>query len=60
MRKWASAAAHRPGVDFNPGDDAEMEVLNTLNRQRISVELLIFIFMLLSLVKFAVFFGKRE
>ncbi len=60
VRKWASAAAHRPGVDFNPGDDAEMEVLNTLNRQRISGEVLIFIFMLLSLVKFAVFFGKRE
>ena len=60
VRKWASAAANRESAKYNPESDPEMEVLRTLNRQRISIELLIFIFLMLSLVKFAVFFKKRE
>lgn len=60
VRKWAFTAANQDNVNFNAENDAEMELLKTLNRQRVAIELLIFIFIVLCLAKFAVFFKKRE
>ncbi len=60
VRKWAFTAANQDNVKFNAENDAEMELLKTLNRQRVAIELLIFIFIVLCIVKFAVFFKKRE
>lgn len=60
VRKWARSAASKENVQFSPTGDSEMEVLHTLNRQRVSLELLIFAFIVFCLIKFIVFFRKRE
>ncbi len=59
VRKWASSAVAVRGPRFYAADDPEMELLRTLRRQRLTMELLVVAFLALCLVKFAVFYKCR-
>jgi hypothetical protein len=60
VRKWAYPAAASPKIVFNPSGSSEMEAISTLNRNRMELESIIVAFILLCIVKFIVFFRKKE
>ena len=60
VRKWTYFRASRDNVDFCGGKDPELTLLMTLNRQRMSVEIAVVLFIFLCLAKFIVFFKKKE
>lgn len=60
VRKWTYFFASREHVGFCGGQDPEMTLLMTLNRQRMSVEIAAVLFILLCLAKFIVFYKKKE
>ncbi len=59
VRKWARRAVSVRGPRFYSADDPEMELLRTLRRQRLTMELLVVAFLALCLAKFVVFYKFR-
>lgn len=60
IRKWTFFRANRQVIDFCGQEDPEFTLLMTLNRQRMSVEIAVVLFILLCLAKFIVFYKKKE
>jgi hypothetical protein len=60
VRKWARPKVLDPDVRFNRHGSAELESIAALNRQRVDLEGFIVVFILLCIVKFIVFYRKKE
>lgn len=60
VRKWAFPAASKPNVDYNGSGNPEQEAIFTLNYNRMSLEILLVVFILLCIIKFLVFYNKKE
>ena len=60
VRKWARPNALSPKTDFGGGEDPELILLESLNRRRGAYESSLAGFILLCLLKFILFFRKRE
>ncbi|MBO4557154.1 MAG: hypothetical protein J5693_00930 [Bacteroidales bacterium] len=60
VRKWTRTRAVNPEVNFFGDKDADLTLLMSLNRQRMVVEIVAVIFILLCLLKFFVFYKKKE
>ena len=60
VRKWALPNALRARTDFGGGEDPEMILLESLNRERGIYVASFVLFLLLCIIKFVVFFRKRE
>ena len=60
IRKWTAFRAMRQTDGFCGQEDPEFILLMTLNRQRMSMETVVVVFILLCLAKFIVFFRKKE
>lgn len=60
VRKWARFKALSSKVDFNRHGSAELESIAAINRQRVDLEGFLVVFILLCIVKFIVFYKKKE
>ena len=60
VRKWAYPAAAKPNADYNGSGNPEQEAIYTLNYNRMSLEILLVVFILLCIIKFLVFYNKKE
>ncbi|MBR5033889.1 MAG: DoxX family protein [Bacteroidales bacterium] len=60
VRKWAYPAASKPNADYKGSGNPEQETIFTLNYNRMSLEILLVVFILLCIVKFLVFYNKKE
>lgn len=60
VRKWARPKVMSSDVEFNAIGSSELESIDALNRQRVYLEGFWVVFILLCIVKFVVFFRKKE
>ncbi len=60
VRKWACSSALSDKADFGQGEDPELILLEALNRRRGAYATVLAGFILLCLLKFILFFRKRE
>ncbi|MBP5505632.1 MAG: hypothetical protein J6X89_05980 [Bacteroidales bacterium] len=60
IRKWPYVRAASESVNFCGDQDPELTLLMTVNRQRMSLGIVLVAFILLCLAKFRVFYKKKE
>ena len=57
MRTIKPSSSH---ADYNGSGNPEQEAIFTLNYNRMSLEILLVVFILLCIIKFLVFYNKKE